>query len=125
MTKRRTTNKAKSTGPVGWISWVWVFKFATVLMVIGVVALVYLDAQIRHRFEGHRWSLPAKVYARPLELFKGQKMAAGQLDYELTQLGYRWVKHANAPGQVQKQIKAWLFIAEGFVLPMVMSLGFW
>ena len=114
MTKRRTTNKAKSTGPVGWISWVWVFKFATVLMVIGVVGLVYLDAQIRHRFEGHRWSLPAKVYARPLELFKGQKMAAGQLDYELTQLGYRWVKHANAPGQVQKTNQGMAIYSRGF-----------
>jgi penicillin-binding protein 1B len=67
-------------------------------MVLGTVALVYLDAQIRHRFEGHRWSLPAKVYARPLELFKGQKLAEGQLVYELTQLGYRWVEQAKAPG---------------------------
>jgi penicillin-binding protein 1B len=83
-------------------------------MVLGTVALVYLDAQIRHRFEGHRWSLPAKVYARPLELFKGQKLAEGQLVYELTQLGYRWVEQAKAPGQVQKTNQGMTIYSRGF-----------
>jgi len=114
LTKQRSNNKAKSKESVGWISWVWLFKFATVLMVVGVVALVYLDAQIRHRFEGYRWSLPAKVYSRPLELFKGQQLATGQLDYELTQLGYRWVEHAKAPGQVQKTNKGIAIYSRGF-----------
>ena len=114
MTKQRSNNKAKSKVSVGWISWAWLFKFATVLMVVGVVALVYLDAQIRHRFEGYRWSLPAKVYSRPLELFKGQQLATGQLDYELTQLGYRWVEHAKAPGQVKKTNKGIAIYSRGF-----------
>ena len=92
----------------------WIFKFATVLLVLGMVTLVYLDAQIRHRFEGHRWSLPAKVYARPLELFIGQQLAQGQLDYELTQLGYRWVKQAKAPGQVQKTNQGFIIYSRGF-----------
>ncbi len=84
------------------------------LAVVGTVALVYLDAQIRHRFEGHRWSLPAKVYARPLELYQGQQLAMGQLDYELTQLGYRWVKRAKAPGQVQKTSQGITIYSRGF-----------
>ena len=83
-------------------------------MVLGTVALVYLDAQIRHRFEGHRWSLPAKVYARPLELFTGQQLAEGQLAYELTQLGYRWVEEAKAPGQVQKTTQGMTIHSRGF-----------
>ena len=107
-------NKASPKNSGGWISWLWLFKFATVLLVVGAVALVYLDAQIRHRFEGHRWSLPAKVYARPLELFTGQQLATGQLDYELTQLGYRWVNHAKAPGQVQKTNQGIVIFSRGF-----------
>ena len=114
MTKRQTVNKAKSQKSSGWVSWVWLFKLATVLLVLGVVILIYLDAQIRHRFEGHRWSLPAKVYSRPLELFNGQQFAEGQLDYELTQLGYRWVKRAKAPGQVQKIAQGMVIYSRGF-----------
>ena len=114
MTKRRTKNKASVRASVGWISWLWIAKFSTVLLVLGTVALIYLDAQIRHRFEGHRWSLPAKVYARPLEIFSGQQLAAGQLDYELTQLGYRFVKQARAPGQVQRTNQGMVIYSRGF-----------
>ena len=44
---------------------------------IGLFALIftayviYLDIIIRINFEGKRWSLPAQVYARPLELYFG------------------------------------------------------
>ncbi|MCS5559989.1 MAG: transglycosylase domain-containing protein, partial [Oceanospirillaceae bacterium] len=84
------------------------------MLILGAVAMVYLDAQIRHRFEGHRWSLPAKVYARPLELFTGQQLAHGQLNYELKQLGYRWVNQAKAPGQVQKTASGIAIYSRGF-----------
>jgi penicillin-binding protein 1B len=30
---------------------------------------VYLDAVVQEKFSGKRWTIPAKVYARPLELF--------------------------------------------------------
>ena len=107
-------NKVTSNSSLGWISWIWIFKLTTVLLVLGVVALIYIDAQIRHRFEGHRWSLPAKVYARPLELFTGQQLAQGQLKFELTQLGYRWVTQAKAPGQVQKTNQGMIIYSRGF-----------
>ena len=114
MSKQRVRNKVTSNSSLGWISWIWIFKLTTVLLVLGVVALIYLDAQIRHRFEGHRWSLPAKVYARPLELFTGQQLAQGQLKFELTQLGYRWVTQAKAPGQVQKTNQGMIIYSRGF-----------
>lgn len=114
MNNQRTRYNAKQKPSSSWVSWVWLFKFATVMLVVGVATLIYLDAQIRHRFEGHRWSLPAKVYARPLELFNGQQLATGQLDYELTQLGYRWVKRAKAPGQVQKTDQGVVIYSRGF-----------
>lgn len=114
MSKQRVRNKVTSNSSLGWISWIWIFKLTTVLLVLGVVALIYIDAQIRHRFEGHRWSLPAKVYARPLELFTGQQLAQGQLKFELTQLGYRWVTQAKAPGQVQKTNQGMIIYSRGF-----------
>lgn len=114
MSKQRVRKKVTSNSSLGWISWIWIFKLTTVLLVLGVVALIYIDAQIRHRFEGHRWSLPAKVYARPLELFTGQQLAQGQLKFELTQLGYRWVTQAKAPGQVQKTNQGMIIYSRGF-----------
>ena len=112
-----TNKKAKKRTPAPsprLISWRWISKLATVLIVLGAVTLVYLDAQIRHRFEGHRWALPAKVYARPLELFVGQQLAQGQLKYELTQLGYRWVSQVNSPGQVSATNQGFTIYSRGF-----------
>ena len=82
-------------------SWPWrfIWQLLTVMAVCTLVLLIYLDAQVRDRFDGHRWSLPAKVYARPLELYVGKQLAAGQLQYELQQLGYRAVKQVRQPGQ--------------------------
>ena len=48
------------------------------LSLVGLVVLagfaVYLDAVVQEKFSGKRWTVPAKVYARPLELFVGQKL---------------------------------------------------
>jgi penicillin-binding protein 1B len=73
-----------------------------------------LDAQVRHRFEGHRWSLPAKVYARPLELYSGKQLAEGQLVFELRQLGYRAVKKVRRPGQYRLQNNQLQIYTRGF-----------
>ncbi len=51
--------------------------------------IVYLDATIRSSFEGKKWQLPARVYARPLELFVGLPLRADELEHELRDLGYR------------------------------------
>jgi len=67
----------------------WWLKFSLVGVVLAALMLVYLDAVVRTKFEGKRWSLPAKVYARPLELYAGLHMSRPQLVEVLDQLGYR------------------------------------
>ena len=78
----------------------WVFK----LSLVGLVALagvaVYLDAVVQEKFSGKRWTIPAKVYARPLELFVGQKLELKDFLTELDALGYRRVNAVDGPGQV-------------------------
>lgn len=81
------------------LSWRFIWQLMTVMLVCGLALLVYLDAQVRERFDGHRWSLPAKVFARPLELYVGKQLAQDQLKFELQQLGYRAVKQVRQPGQ--------------------------
>ena len=43
------------------------------------------------RFTGRLWSLPARVYARPLELYVGKKISVEELLYELKSLDYQGV----------------------------------
>ena len=44
------------------------------------VYLVRLDNIIRDKFEGNRWDIPAKVFARPLEIYTNAPIA--QTDFE-------------------------------------------
>jgi len=73
-------------------------------LIVGLVILagfaVYLDAIVQEKFSGKRWTIPAKVYARPLELFVGQKLAKDDFLAELDALGYRREKAVAGPGGV-------------------------
>jgi len=60
--------------------------------------ITWLDYQVRHQFTGKRWSLPARVYARPLELYTGLELSADQFLSELRALHYRPVVTASSPG---------------------------
>ena len=68
----------------------------------GVIAfsiyLIGLDREVRSRFAGARWALPAQVYAAPLELYPGQSLDADTLKHELERLGYRSVAEPDGPG---------------------------
>jgi len=61
----------------GWFGRIFRILGGTLLLagLAGMVALVLyvipLDRTVREKFEGKRWALPARVYARPLELYTG------------------------------------------------------
>ena len=50
---------------------------------------LYLDFRVRSDFEGRRFALPARIYARPLELHAGLRMAQANVVDELREAGYR------------------------------------
>ncbi|WP_417607376.1 penicillin-binding protein 1B [Oceanimonas baumannii] len=79
--------------------WGLVLKLALVGTVLMGVFGIYLDSQVRARFEGQKWSLPALVYSRPLELFPGQKLSHAQMLRELQMLNYRKVASPSRPGE--------------------------
>jgi penicillin-binding protein 1B len=76
----------------------WAFKLGLVGLVILAVFAVYLDAVVQEKFSGKRWTVPAKVYARPLELFVGQKLNKDDFLQELDALGYRRAPSVSGPG---------------------------
>ena len=53
--------------------------------------MIWLDYRVVDRFTGRLWSLPARVYARPLELYVGKKISVKELLYELKSLDYQRV----------------------------------
>jgi penicillin-binding protein 1B len=76
----------------------WALKLSLVGLVILGCFAVYLDSIVQEKFSGKRWTIPAKVYARPLELFVGQKLSRDDFLLELDALGYRREAVANGPG---------------------------
>lgn len=92
-------------------------KLSLVLTVIAAVGLVYLDAQVRAKFEGKRWALPAKVYARPLELFPGQSLSREDLKIELKGLGYQFTSRATQPGSAEWATSRVRVFTRGFIFP--------
>ncbi|MGD8275302.1 MAG: penicillin-binding protein 1B [Thiohalocapsa sp.] len=76
---------------------------ALVLVALGVglaVGLygIHLDKVVRAKFEGKRWALPARVYARPLEIYTGRSLSVAELKGELGRLGYREDPQLARPG---------------------------
>ncbi len=76
---------------------------------------LYLDLTVRAQFEGKRWALPARVYARPLELYPGMKLRADQLLTELAMLGYRDAENPQDPGSYRRQRGEFIIATRPFV----------
>src|SRR3954462_15326683 len=57
----------------------------------------YLDLRVRSEFEGRRFALPARIYARPLELHVGLRLPRDDVEDELRELGYATAPR-DAPG---------------------------
>lgn len=70
------------------------------LALVGIIILagwtVYLDAVVTDRFEGRRFEVPSRVYARPLELYEGATMTEASLRQELSLSGYQRVRAQRA-----------------------------
>ncbi|MEH6587221.1 MAG: penicillin-binding protein 1B [Halioglobus sp.] len=93
------------------------FKFFVVLLVIGAGYMIYLDARITTTFADKMWELPAKVFARPLELYSGAELSPDEVAYELEVLGYRKVTHTRNPGQVARNRGRFEIYTRGFDFP--------
>src|SRR6266404_2283031 len=62
------------------------------------VFTLYLDSRVRGEFEGRRFALPARIYARPLELHVGLRVAQPDVEQELRDLGYPEVAREGESG---------------------------
>jgi penicillin-binding protein 1B len=116
MAKRRKRGRKKTRRKAarrGTNRSLWV-RIAVLLAVLLAGYIVYLDFQVRHQFAGKRWSLPARVYARPLELYAGLQLTAEQFVNELKALHYRPVVSPRESGQFSRNKNKFHLISRPF-----------
>ncbi len=82
-------------------------------LAFAALALVRLDRSLRTAFESHRWTLPAKVYARPLDLYAGAPWQESDVVAELQRLHYR-IGDLRQPGSYQIAASDLLVHTRGF-----------
>ena len=75
---------------IGWLS--------LFTLLFGGGYAIFLDRTITSTFEGRRWSVPAQIYAQPLELYQGANQGKDSLSAALKNLGYRPVQKIQGPG---------------------------
>ncbi len=101
---KRKSTKPKATKrrrcPRCW----WLLRWGLLLgIVAGAVYVGWLDYQVRERFEGKRWSLPAQVYASPMELYSGKSLTVDEFLWVLKGLGYRHLSKVAGAGSFSRR----------------------
>ena len=81
-TKRQNTSSRSRSG--------WLIRRLVVLVVLlATVYVGWLDLHVRAQFEGRRWAVPARLYARPVELYPGMRFDGAALEQQLRAAGYQ------------------------------------
>ncbi|WP_041447058.1 penicillin-binding protein 1B [Thiocystis violascens] len=88
---------------LGGVLLLWTLLLAAGIGVAGVLYGVHLDRVVRGKFEGQRWALPARVFARPLELYAGRALSPDQFQAELDRLNYRQAAEPSNPGTYRRE----------------------
>jgi len=82
----------------GYPWWLRLLALGLLFAFLGGLYLASLDHEVRTKFEGKRWALPARVYARAMELYPMADISVEQFARELARLGYRRTDRARIPG---------------------------
>ncbi|NCA70782.1 MAG: penicillin-binding protein 1B, partial [Sphingobacteriia bacterium] len=101
----RNPRRAPARRPrrVGRILFRWLLLILIGLGLAATLYVVHLDRIVLGKFEGQRWALPARVFARPLELYAGRPLVGDQLQAELDRLGYRQAQPPSTTGTYQRE----------------------
>ena len=80
------------------------FVVVTVLLLlVSLIGVLVLGHRVTKQFEGRRWTLPARVYAQPVELYVGQQLSAQRFVEELDRLGYLAQAKPGRPGTYRRK----------------------
>ena len=105
MTKKSSKSKSSSSFKRSnnrYFRFSWLFQFLFISLLCISAYVLWLDFRIHSEFEGKRWSLPARVYARPMEIYPGQKLTPVSLEKELLANGYQKSSRVSNTGQYRR-----------------------
>ncbi|MGR8922016.1 MAG: penicillin-binding protein 1B [Gammaproteobacteria bacterium] len=99
-TRRAPRKRTSKSGSAGFPRLRFLFRHVFVWSLLAFAAYaLWLDHEVARTFETRRWSLPARVFARPLELYVGAEVSRARLLEELDYLGYTRVGQPRRRGQ--------------------------
>lgn len=104
-------SKKKSTKR-RWVSWLLI-----TLLIMGAALTVYtayLDRIVQQKFEGKRWSVPSRVYARALELYPERPLSVKNLRTELKLAGYHASIQGLEPGTYREYALGFIITSRAF-----------
>jgi len=64
-------------------------KLCITFLVLFLAWMVWLDSWVMQKFNGQKWAMPATVYARPLELYRGLAISQQAIINELQAAAYQ------------------------------------
>ncbi len=99
-------------------------KLISIVLILGLLAggfaawqINEISHEIRAKFDGKRWALPAVVYARPLELYPGQSLSPEIFEQELQLSGYRVDNVVESPGGYKRSGNVFTLATREFKFP--------
>lgn len=109
------------SGLLAFVRALWRFLRAPFWLTAGLAVgflgpyVVYLDAQVRSRFDALTWDIPSRIYARALDLRPGMPLSAETLLIELDASRYAADAAARVPGTFARSGNAFTISRRAFV----------
>ncbi len=103
MARRRSSRKRFSQLP-WWRLLVPAGALAVIAICILAAYLLWLDTLVRQRLSNLQWELPARVYARPMDLYVGSNLSASDLERHLRRAGYQSQNRLRMPGDYWRDL---------------------
>ncbi len=116
---RKKSKKPARSSKGRFISFIKKLLFRGVILSILLLTgyTFYLNNIVSEKFEGRRWSIPARVYARALELYPGLEVTSKQLEKELKLAGYRKDRKASTQGSYARNGNQIELVSRTFAFP--------
>ncbi len=114
MKKSKPATAQKTQNPKKRRIWTFLKRFALGLTTLFVLWCLWIDFEVRPDFEALQWALPARLYARPVELYVGAPISQSELIDYLEHLGYRESETLSGPGEYQRSMERVRLWTRGF-----------
>ena len=101
-----------------------IFYFCVAIGIFGIIIAWIYAKKLEHDYQldsqdlsGALWTMPARVFARPLEIYEGAELSKEELIEELKLIGYHQVTSAIKPEQYE--------VSENSVIYYATEFAFW